>query len=99
MCAHVPVVSDGIVIHPHLQTKREVQVLQALQQHPFIVQYIESFQDSSTLYIVMEYCAGGTLHERILQRRDKGIALPALSFIAQIALAVQVVVQSQPLFA
>eukprot|EP01050_Picozoa_sp_SAG11_P015505 SAG11_NODE_2016_length_3919_cov_4.215445_2_plen_122_part_00 len=78
-----------------MQTKREVQVLQTLQRHPFIVQYIDSFHDPSTLYIVMEYCAGGTLHERILQKRDKGVQLPALSFVAQIALAVQVVVRAR----
>lgn len=51
----------------------------------------DSWQEQGTLHIVMEYCAGGTLHDRIIQKRDKGVPMPVVQFVVQIALAVQVV--------
>ena len=52
---------------------QEVRVLKALH-HPFIVRYHDSWLDeqSSTLCVVMHYCAGGDLHGRIRQASAAG---------------------------
>nr|KAG5709257.1 hypothetical protein BaRGS_018009 [Batillaria attramentaria] len=49
-------------------SRKEVAVLAQLK-HPNIVTYIESFEEAGTLYIVMNYCAGGDLYSRINSQR------------------------------
>ncbi|XP_053177262.1 serine/threonine-protein kinase Nek1-like [Scomber japonicus] len=51
------------------KAQKEVEVLSNLS-HPFIVQYKESFEERGCLYIVMDYCEGGDLFEKI--RAQKG---------------------------
>jgi len=37
----------------------------AKMQHPNIVTYIESFEERGKLYICMDFCDGGDLHDKI----------------------------------
>ncbi|XP_008050202.1 serine/threonine-protein kinase Nek1-like, partial [Carlito syrichta] len=46
------------------ESRREVAVL-CNMKHPNIVQYRESFEESGSLYTVMDYCEGGDLLQRI----------------------------------
>jgi serine/threonine protein kinase len=50
-----------------LQLEREIEVLSFLQ-HPNIVKLIDSFEDVSNVFMVMELCSGGQLLEFILRR-------------------------------
>ena len=43
---------------------KEIQVLSSLD-HPYIVKYIESFQERGNLFIVMEFADGGDLSQKI----------------------------------
>ncbi|KAG3264896.1 hypothetical protein H1C71_001240 [Ictidomys tridecemlineatus] len=52
------------------ESRREIAVL-ANVKHPNIVQYIKSFKENGSLYIVMDYCERGDLFKRI--NADKGI--------------------------
>ncbi len=36
--------------------------------HPSVVKLLELFDDGSTLYLIMEYMAGGELFDRIVQK-------------------------------
>ncbi|XP_052018144.1 serine/threonine-protein kinase Nek5 [Apodemus sylvaticus] len=49
-------------------SKREVTLL-AEMKHPNIVTFFSSFQENSRLFIVMEYCDGGDLMQRIQRQR------------------------------
>lgn len=44
----------------------EVQILTALS-HPQIIKFYEFYEDSDFLYVVMEYCAGGELFQKLLE--------------------------------
>lgn len=48
--------------------EREVMILQKLD-HPNIIRFFETYQDNKYLYIVMEYCEGGELLDRIVQKK------------------------------
>ncbi|XP_030633271.1 serine/threonine-protein kinase Nek3 [Chanos chanos] len=50
-------------------TRREA-VLLSKMNHPNIVAFRDSFQADGHLYIVMEFCSGGDLLQRIRQQRD-----------------------------
>ena len=45
----------------------EVKILSNLD-HPNIVKYYETYEDSKYLYLVMEYCPGGELFEKIAEK-------------------------------
>ena len=49
---------------------QEAEVLSKLH-HPFIVQYVDNFQEGNCLYIVMEYADGGDLAGKIAGRKGK----------------------------
>ncbi|XP_061107040.1 serine/threonine-protein kinase Nek5-like [Conger conger] len=69
----------------------EVAALKALK-HPFIVEYNDSFEDIMNLYIVMEYCKGGDLSQKIKNQKDTGGYFTEdqiLSWFAEISSAVQ----------
>ena len=51
-------------------TLNEVRVL-AMLRHPHIIQYYDSFLHESAMMIVMEYAAGGTLHDLIEEAKAK----------------------------
>jgi len=48
--------------------KKEIELLRSLD-HPSIVKGYDAFEDKSSLYIVMEYCGGGELFDRITSRK------------------------------
>jgi len=52
---------------PFFQLMEEVNTLSKVD-HPNIVKYFASFQSEKYLYVVMEYCPGGNLFERILKQ-------------------------------
>ncbi|CAF4884646.1 unnamed protein product, partial [Rotaria magnacalcarata] len=69
--------------------RKEVDVL-AKMQHPYIVFYLESFEDAASLYILMDYCDGGDLHSRI--KAQRGILFnedQILDWFVQITLALK----------
>lgn len=47
--------------------KREVSILQSVD-HPNIIKFYEMFDDAKYLHIVMEYCEGGELFEKIMEK-------------------------------
>ncbi|XP_055449407.1 serine/threonine-protein kinase Nek3 isoform X3 [Psammomys obesus] len=71
------------------QNSRKEAVLLAKMKHPNIVAFKESFEAEGHLYIVMEYCDGGDLMQRIKQQ--KGMLFPEdtiLNWFIQICLGV-----------
>ena len=44
--------------------KEEVRILTKLD-HPNIVKYYETYDDNKYMYLVMEYCPGGELFDKI----------------------------------
>lgn len=54
---------------------KESKVLASLK-HPYIVRYRESFNEDGWLCIVMDYCEGGDLSERIKRMRQSGRSFP-----------------------
>jgi len=40
-------------------------------KHPNIVEYIDCFQQSDTFFLVLEYCSGGDLSNRLKKQGDK----------------------------
>ncbi|XP_027629883.1 serine/threonine-protein kinase Nek5 [Tupaia chinensis] len=70
-------------------SQKEV-ILLAKMKHPNIVTFFDSFQESSSLYIVMEYCDGGDLMRRI--NRQRGVLFSEdqiLSWFVQISLGLK----------
>uniref|UniRef100_A0A2K6AMA5 NIMA related kinase 3 n=1 Tax=Macaca nemestrina TaxID=9545 RepID=A0A2K6AMA5_MACNE len=53
------------------QNSRKEAVLLAKMKHPNIVAFRESFEAEGQLYIVMEYCDGGDLMQKIKQQKGK----------------------------
>ena len=53
-----------LTLSPCQKARQEVTVL-AKMQHPNIVTYIESFEERGKLYICMDFCDGGDLHDKI----------------------------------
>lgn len=71
------------------QNSRKEAVLLAKMKHPNIVAFKEAFEAEGHLYIVMEYCDGGDLMQKIKQQ--KGKLLPEdtiLNWFIQICLGV-----------
>ncbi|KAH0621932.1 hypothetical protein JD844_023683 [Phrynosoma platyrhinos] len=65
-------------------------ILLAKMKHPNIVKFTESFEDDGHLYIVMEYCDGGDLMQKI--KLQKGKLFPEdtiLDWFTQICLGVK----------
>ena len=53
-----------------LAIKEEVRILTRLD-HPNIVKYYETYDDTKYMYLVMEYCSGGELFDRIAKQKDQ----------------------------
>ncbi|KAK8259219.1 hypothetical protein V6Z12_D13G041900 [Gossypium hirsutum] len=51
--------------------RREVKILRALTGHNNLVKFYDAFEDHDNVYIVMEFCEGGELLDRILARGGK----------------------------
>ncbi|XP_072333186.1 serine/threonine-protein kinase Nek3 isoform X2 [Scyliorhinus torazame] len=54
-----------------LQRSRREAILLAKMKHPNIVAFLDSFEADGHLYIVMEYCDGGDLTQRLLQQKER----------------------------
>ncbi|KAL0222445.1 hypothetical protein RCL1_002299 [Eukaryota sp. TZLM3-RCL] len=63
----------------HMLIMREIAALRSLD-HPSIVKFIDAAESSSKLYLVLEYCPGGELLERIISRKKYTEADAALIF-------------------
>nr|XP_039265484.1 serine/threonine-protein kinase Nek1-like [Styela clava] len=71
------------------EARKEVSVLSKMR-HPNIVQYVESFEESGCLYIVMEYCEGGDLYARINSQRGMAFSeTKVLEWFVQMCLALK----------
>ncbi|KAG5496085.1 hypothetical protein JKF63_02383 [Porcisia hertigi] len=70
------------------EARHECTVLQQLQ-HPNIVRYVEQFENSNNLYIVMEYCDGGDLAAKVKQSRGPMKESNVLYYFSQICLAME----------
>ena len=68
------------------QLMKEIEILSQVD-HPNIVKYLEHFETEQYLYIVMEYCSGGDLFTKIVNR-DKFSEAEAASLMAEILRAV-----------
>ncbi|XP_035280418.1 probable serine/threonine-protein kinase nek2 [Anguilla anguilla] len=80
-------------LHKSDSVMHEVTALQGLK-HPFIVQYLEHFEDEMNVYIVMEYCEGGDLSKQTEKQKDTGEYFPEdqiLAWFVEICLAVEYV--------
>ncbi len=49
--------------------KEEVRILTKLD-HPNIVKYYETYDDVKYMYLVMEYCSGGELFDKIASQKN-----------------------------
>lgn len=55
----------------HLDSiKEEVRILTKLD-HPNIVKYYETYDDTKYMYLVMEYCNGGELFDKIAHQKNQ----------------------------
>ncbi|XP_068078604.1 serine/threonine-protein kinase Nek4-like isoform X1 [Danio rerio] len=73
------------------KVQKEVEILKTLK-HGYIVTYVESFEDKAGFfYIVMEYCAGGDLGNRMNIQKVKSFfeEEQILDWLVQICLALQ----------
>ncbi|CAH8856746.1 unnamed protein product [Trichobilharzia szidati] len=71
------------------EARKEVSVLSKMN-HPNIVQYCDSFEESGWLYIIMEYCDQGDLYTKI--NKQNGVLMPEtliLDYFVQISLALK----------
>ena len=48
--------------------KRELDILKTLD-HPNIIKLFEVYQDENFFHLVMEYCGGGELFQRIIRKK------------------------------
>jgi serine/threonine protein kinase len=77
------------------QLKREVEIHSRLK-HDNIVRMYSYFHDSDKVYLVLEYCPGGTLYEALRKAPDNRFPEPkAASIIKQLASALAVCHQYQ----
>lgn len=58
--------------------RREIHIMHHLSGHPNIVTIKGAYEDSSSVHLVMELCAGGELFDRIIQRGHYSEAKAAL---------------------
>lgn len=61
---------------------QEIQFL-SLMRSPYIVQYLESFVENSNMWIIMEYCGGGSVADvlRYCKKFDENIAAYIIKYV------------------
>ncbi|XP_029917471.1 apolipoprotein L3-like [Myripristis murdjan] len=72
----------------------EIEILKTTN-HPHIVSSENSFQDGPTYYIVMDYCQGGSLAEKIKEQSEQFEEEQILSWIVQICVALKYIHDKQ----
>ncbi|XP_043085109.1 germinal center kinase 3-like isoform X2 [Puntigrus tetrazona] len=75
------------------RVQQEVNILKKIN-FGYIVSYVDSFEDKEAelFYIVMEYCAGGNLNERMKLQKERAVVFEEqeiLDWFVQICLALQ----------
>ncbi|XP_060078438.1 serine/threonine-protein kinase nekl-2-like [Ylistrum balloti] len=76
---------------PEANRKREEELVQREEdilktvKHRHLVGYVDSFRDKNTVYMIMEYCDGGTLHAFIRKLTNGMPEDMFLCFVEQIA--------------
>ena len=50
--------------------KREIKILERLN-HENIVKLYEAFDDQKSVYLINEYCGGGSLHTLLKQKQNR----------------------------
>lgn len=50
------------------EVRREIQIMHHLSEHPNVVQIKGTYEDSTSVHIVMELCGGGELFDRIIKK-------------------------------
>ena len=50
--------------------KAEIEILSKLD-HPNIVKYYETYESPNYLYLVMEYCQGGMLFNKLTEKKEE----------------------------
>ncbi|CAC5411498.1 Serine/threonine-protein kinase Nek2,Probable serine/threonine-protein kinase nek3,Serine/threonine-protein kinase Nek1,Serine/threonine-protein kinase Nek8,Serine/threonine-protein kinase Nek3,Serine/threonine-protein kinase Nek4 [Mytilus coruscus] len=71
--------------------QKEANILSQLK-HPHIVSFHESFYDQEFVYIVQDYCDGGSLDEKIQEAKEKNIQIEEkeiMCWFVQMTMAVQ----------
>lgn len=68
---------------------QEAEIIRRLQ-HPHIVQCSDAFADDGFIYIVMKYCDGGTLDDKVKERKPKEFFTEdaVMGWFVQVAVAV-----------
>ncbi|CAI9272545.1 unnamed protein product [Lactuca saligna] len=64
--------------------RREVTILKALSGHDHLIKFYDAYEDHDNVYLVMEFCEGGVLLDRILSRGGKFPEDDAKSLLIQI---------------
>ncbi|GMF21268.1 unnamed protein product [Phytophthora fragariaefolia] len=78
--------SDGHLPDNPIVEREVGDRIRAAGGHPNLVKYEDSFVEQQTLYLVMEYCADGDLHEYLSSRTQyRMTSLNALSVLFQVA--------------
>lgn len=75
--------------------EREIEVLERAEEkkHPNIVSFYGHFKYNGVPCLVMEYCGGGTLYQKIRDLKTEGKIIKEedfMSYLTQIASAVEV---------
>ncbi|POM68708.1 Serine/threonine protein kinase [Phytophthora palmivora] len=61
-------------------------IVRSAGSHPNLVQYIDSFVEHQTLYLVVEHCADGDMYDYLSKRKQRTLSsMSALSVLAQVA--------------
>ncbi|RAL46347.1 unnamed protein product [Cuscuta campestris] len=64
--------------------RREIKILKALSGHLNLIKFYDAFEDAQNVYIVMEFCEGGELLDRILSRGGRYTEEDAKRVVRQI---------------
>jgi len=76
--------------------KTERDILLTIQ-HPFIIDFYYSFQDSKHLYFILEYCPGGELFN-LLSKKRRFSEDQTRFYAAQMVLAIETIHQSKVIY-
>jgi calcium-dependent protein kinase len=66
-----------------LNLEQEIKLLQ-LVSHPNVIKLLRTFREGPLIYLILEYCDGGDLHDKILQRGDSISEREAAEWMSQI---------------
>ena len=84
-CAVKRICKAGVSPKTLRKVRSEIELMQTLD-HPFVVSFYDSFEDDKAIYIVMEYCGGGTLGD-LIHRMGKLDEHQASVIATEVALA------------